>query len=70
MMIDVTDGERQVILLALAELALSRPGWNPMLLELGVRFAGGIDFEEFKRLNAERVKPLPASAYCGEYPVG
>jgi hypothetical protein len=55
MTVEITEGERQVILLALAELALSRPGWNPMLFELAASFAGADMFAEFKRMNNDRV---------------
>lgn len=69
MTIEVSEGERQVIVLALADLALSRPGWNPMLSELAARFAGVAMFEHFKRSNSDRVKALPAETYGGSYPL-
>jgi hypothetical protein len=67
--IDVTESERQVIILALADLALSRPGWDPMLAELAAQFAGLAMLEKFKRLNNDRVKALPADSYGGTYPL-
>lgn len=52
------EGERQMILLALAELALSRPGWDDALRRIAKNYDdGGLPmFEELKRLNADRVK--------------
>jgi hypothetical protein len=52
----VDEGERQVLLLALAELALSRPGWDTMLREIAEKFGGVPLFESFKRTSADRVK--------------
>jgi len=52
------EGERQIIVLALAELALSRPGWDDAIRNI-VRFYDDVDlptFEAFKRANADRVK--------------
>lgn len=50
------EGQRQMVLLAIAELALSRPGWDYALGEIAQQL-GGVDmFAEFKRLNADRVK--------------
>jgi hypothetical protein len=50
------EGERQMILLALAELALSRPGWDYALGGIAEQFEGREMFEDFKRINADRVK--------------
>lgn len=52
----VEEGYRQMILLAIAELALSRPGWDYALGEIAESFRGREMFEEFKRLNSDRVK--------------
>lgn len=46
------EGERQMLLLAIAELALSRPGWDWMLGEVADRFEGRAMFDQFKKLNA------------------
>ncbi len=46
----VDNGEMQVIMLAIAKLALERPGWNWMLGEIADRFGGREIFEEFKDL--------------------
>ncbi len=56
MTIDLEEGNRQMILLAIAELALSRPGWDWTLGELAKQLDGEQMFTEFKRLNADRVK--------------
>ncbi len=44
----IDEGERQMILLAISELALSRPGWNWALGELADKLYGRDMFEEFK----------------------
>jgi hypothetical protein len=52
------ESERQMILLALAELALSRPGFEDSLKEIA-RYYDGEDlamFESFKRTSSDRVK--------------
>lgn len=50
------EGDRQMMLLAIAELALSRPGWDDALSEIAKQLQGEEMFGEFKRLNADRVK--------------
>lgn len=50
------EGNRQLILLAVAELALSRPGFDDTLGRLSELFYGREMFEGFKRSNADRVK--------------
>lgn len=50
------EGDRAMILLALSELALSRPGWDDALRRIAERFYGGEMFERFKATNADRVK--------------
>jgi hypothetical protein len=50
------EGDRQMVLLALAELALSRPGFDYALGEIAKQLSGEEMFAEFKRLNADRVR--------------
>lgn len=69
-MVSVDEGERQVILLALAELALERPGWDYMLGELAERFQGRPMFDGFKHSNADRIVGIAAklrkvASQCG-----
>ena len=52
--IKVNEEKRQMILLALAELALSRPGWDESLREIATDFVGLEMFDNFKRFNADR----------------
>jgi hypothetical protein len=54
--ITLYEEERQAMLLALAELALSRPGWDDMLRLITRKLRGEELFDEFKRVNADRVK--------------
>ena len=65
--------DRQMVLLALAELALSRPGWDHALGEIAEHFStpapeaisGRELFDQFKRLNADRVKAERIPMYMG-----
>jgi hypothetical protein len=52
----IEEGDRQMVLLALAELSLSRPGWDDALGRIADQIFGRELFEQFKRLNADRVK--------------
>jgi hypothetical protein len=45
---------RQAIIMALAGLALRRPGWNSYLRGIAEQFNGGAMFDEIKRLNVDR----------------
>lgn len=51
------EGQRQILLLALAELALSRPGFDYALSEIAKLYDGeGLPmFQDFKLINADRV---------------
>jgi hypothetical protein len=62
---ELDEEDRQAVLLALAELALSRPGWDAMLSEIAKKlnphqksfFDSGLTmFENFKLTSADRVK--------------
>ena len=53
---EIEEGQRQAILLAVAELALSRPGWDALLEEIAHQLHGAEMFREFKRVNADRVR--------------
>lgn len=57
MILQIDEEERQVVILALAELALSRPGWDHMLRHIVERIdAPGLAmFEQLKSSNADRV---------------
>jgi hypothetical protein len=46
----IDNSELQVVMLAIAKLALERPGWNWMLGEIADRFGGRELFEQFKDL--------------------
>lgn len=54
--VDFEEGDRQMTLLALAELALSRPGWNDALERIAFLLRGEKIFRRFKEVNADRVK--------------
>ena len=56
MKVDIEEGDRQMLLLAIAELALSRPGWDWTLGRIAELLEGRQMFEKFKRINADRVK--------------
>ena len=62
---EIEEEQRQMVLLAIAELALSRPGWDWTLGELAKLLHGEEMFAEFKRLNADRVKAERAPLVTG-----
>jgi hypothetical protein len=43
MTLEITDEERQMILLALAQLSIARPGWDHALNELAVKMDNVLD---------------------------
>ena len=52
------NGDRQMLLLALAELSLARPGWDTALLCIVERIGGDSPamYQELKHVNADRVQ--------------
>jgi hypothetical protein len=56
--VTLEEGERQATILALANLSLQRPGWDFMLGEIAEKLQGRVMYDEMKRLNNDRVKPL------------
>jgi hypothetical protein len=58
------DADTQMLILALAICALDRPGWNEALLRIVQRIAPERGdycarlFDEFKRLNDDRFRPM------------
>lgn len=55
MSVEITEEERQAIILALALMALQRPGWDNMCRRIVREKFGGVNgegmFVEFKRCN-------------------
>lgn len=62
--ITIDESQRQMTLLALAILALQRPGWNMALNEIAQKMDNVAPdgtcqmFEDFKKYNADRQKPI------------
>lgn len=57
--ITIQEEQRQILVLALAELALSRPALeHATILPIVDELRGREMFETFKRTSADRVKPL------------
>jgi hypothetical protein len=55
--VTLAEAERQAVVLALAELALSRPGWEDGLLRpIAEKLHGSAEFDGFKLCNADRVR--------------
>jgi hypothetical protein len=52
------EGDRQMVLLALANLALLRPGFDFAIGLIAEKLDGKEMCEEFKRLNSDVVKPV------------
>lgn len=63
------EGERQIAVLALAELALSRPGWDESLTAIAQRIdnAGTPMYEAMKAANADRVRAERAPVDRGPF---
>lgn len=57
MRVEINESDRQMTVLALAELALSRPGWTHALGLIADAHQARDMFERFKELNADRVGP-------------
>lgn len=63
MFLEIEEGERQMILLALAELSLSRPGLDYALNNIAIQFDNvengrAKTYDSFRELNKDRVKVL------------
>ena len=67
----IEEEERQMLVLALAELALSRPGWDDSIREIAVKLdrPGTPMYEGFKVTSADRVKAERTSLVKAQSPV-
>jgi hypothetical protein len=59
MNVEIDEGQRQMILCALALTTLLRPGWEYACGEIADVFHGREMFELFRRNNRDQVKPTP-----------
>jgi hypothetical protein len=51
MTVEISEGERQVIILAIARLSVERPGWHPACLKpIAEKLSGPDLYEEFRTL--------------------
>jgi hypothetical protein len=50
MIVDLDEGDRQVILLAMAKLRTQRPGWDYLLRTLAVHLHGEEIYDKFRAL--------------------
>lgn len=50
------ESDRQLVLLAIAELALSRPGFNPALELIAISLGSREMFEQFKLTSSDRIR--------------
>lgn len=50
---DLDESQRQVLLLAIAKLALERPGWDGMLREMATLLRGPAMYDQFKESNSD-----------------
>jgi hypothetical protein len=53
MTFELTEEERHAVLLAIAELSLSRRGWAFMLREIAGKLHGEEMFEQFRKISSE-----------------
>ena len=56
MLYELDEGQRQMVLLALAELELERSGWSFAIGEIAEQLHGREMLEDFKDCNRDRVK--------------
>lgn len=54
MTFEIEEEDRQMILLAIAELAADRPGWEETLRRLAGELRGGEMFDKFRALRVQR----------------
>ena len=59
MIVDLKNEDAQIVVLALAQLALDRPGWDHMIGLIAKEFHGEQTFQTFKWISADRFKLLP-----------
>lgn len=52
-MVELTEDERQAVVMGIARLAHERPGWLHYLTGIAEKFGGREMFDEFRRLRAE-----------------
>jgi hypothetical protein len=58
MTFEIEEMDRQAILLALAKLSLTRPGWHPACLSrIADKLGGRAMYEEFRSHGCDRVPP-------------
>jgi len=67
--VEVTEEQRQALILAAAELSLSRPGWYAFLRETADAFNGGVLFELIRVTNAHRIPPAKETSQDGSFPI-
>lgn len=57
-MIEIDEGQRQMVLLALAHLSVERPGWNTALREIATKMDDNrASYEVFRRLRISQRGP-------------
>jgi hypothetical protein len=64
MRVDIEEGDRQLIILALAILGLRRPGWNETLCRIAEKFGkenAVLMFDQFQRVNKDNEPIAPVS---------
>ena len=54
--ISLTEEERQATIMALAHLAVERPGWDYMLESIALKLWGVVMFGKFKELRYAEIK--------------
>ncbi len=75
--LELSEEHRQIVILALAELALERPGWKWPIEEIVSKLSSPVAvddaqimFDRFKHSNADRIRPLGFGAENGIIPRG
>lgn len=63
---DLDEAERQVVVLALAELAAGRPGWAPMLAGIAEKFDAREMFGHLRKIAELGAWPAPYGGPVGD----
>lgn len=53
------EGDRQMIILAMAELSFRRPGWTDTARRIAATLHGGEMFHRFRETSADQIQPIP-----------
>jgi hypothetical protein len=68
MQFEIEEEERQTVLLALAQMAIARPGWSRMLLIIAMKLQAAEMYEKFKAIEQRKTGALFPIDLTGNHP--